>query len=1405
MDDTAIPAQQSPAEAGTPEEVVVRRRRTPVWLRWIAAGLAGLLTLMVIAALVLESPIGHRFVVDRIARYAPASGLRVEIGRIDGSLMGSATLRDVKFSDPDGLFLRVPVVQLDWRPLHWFTSGLDVRKLILHRGMLYRGPHLKPGDPNAPLLPDFDIRVDQFQLDRLTVSKGIFGEQRRIDLVARADIRKGRVLLTTDGRLGGQDRLYGYLDSEPKRDRFALKVDIAAPKGGFLAALTGARDSLAIKVDGAGRYTEWNGRALVTQPGQTLADLAIGNRAGRYAFSGPIHPDGFLSGIPARAAGPEVAVAGEGTLVSSVLSGQFSARGRGALIDGNGTVDLARNAFRQLRINAALRDPELFGPGVRLENARLAATLDGAFRDVVIDHRLTADRLLVGGVRAERLVQEGPLTRSGERWTFPLNLTAARVVTGNAMFDKRLMGGHARGTIRLAATRVFSDPLEIGMPGLGGALTLSGDTRSGDYRLTGPVAARDLALANLGTANADLRLDARFGAVPWLVSADVRGRMAQVSNATLTTLAGTGVRFAGRLAIGQKQPLLLQHFTVDGSKLALRVDGRVLPNGATSIVGSGRHVDYGPFTVQAQMAGDGPHAVLVFAHPLPAAGLRDVRVALAPIPQGFRIETAGQSRLGPFTGTLGLFSPPGGPTRIVIDKLDVWKTSVTGTLVLSGGAARGTLALTGGGVNGTIGLLPRGGGQGFDVALTVENARFGGEQPLAVGLARINASGTLANGHTTVNGNAYAEGLQTGSLFIGRLAANAALTDGTGRVTASLAGRRGSRFALQLLADVSPGRYALLAGGSYAGEAITMPRRAVLTSTAEGWALAPSQVDFAGGRVIASGTFGNGMNLDLALSDMPLALIDIFTADLGLSGKASGTIAWRQRGNGSGALAPTADARLEIKGLSRSGLVLTSRPVDVSLVARLTERDLETRAVIREGAAVRGRLQGRIANLPSGGSLGERLSAGALAAQLRYSGPADALWRLAALETFDLTGPLEVAADISGTLANPEIRGTLASTDLRLQSALTGTDLRAITAHGSFAGSQLQLTTFAGRARNGGLVSGSGSVDLSGMGAGRGPKLDLKLAARGAEILSRDDMAATVTGPIRIVSDGVGGTIAGRLAIESARWNLGRASVAAELPNVNTREINLPYDIAPARAIAAPWRYLIDARGGSRIQVRGLGLDSEWGADIHLRGTTAAPAITGKADLVRGGYEFAGKRFELTRGTIHFDGNSPPDPRLDISATAQMTGLTATVTVTGTSNHPDIRFSSVPALPEEELLSRLLFGSSITQLSAPEAVQIGAALASLRGGGGLDPINKLRTAIGLDRLRIVGADAALNRGTSIAVGKNIGQRMYVEIVSDGRGYNATQIEYRVTRWLSLLGTISSIGRQGVDAKVSKDY
>jgi translocation and assembly module TamB len=229
------------------------------------------------------------------------------------------------------------------------------------------------------------------------------------------------------------------------------------------------------------------------------------------------------------------------------------------------------------------------------------------------------------------------------------------------------------------------------------------------------------------------------------------------------------------------------------------------------------------------------------------------------------------------------------------------------------------------------------------------------------------------------------------------------------------------------------------------------------------------------------------------------------------------------------------------------------------------------------------------------------------------------------------------------------------------------------------------------------------------------------------------------------------------------------------------------------------------APGG--IEVDGMGLDSEWCADIVLRGTTADPRIGGVARVVprQGFYDFAGSRFDITRGVIDFNENAPPDPQIDLLAETTAGPLTVQVRVGGSASRPDIAFSSTPSMPEEEILAQLLFGGSIANLSATDALQLGAALSSLRGGAGLDPINRLRKAVGLDRLRIVPADQALNHGTALALGKRFGRRFYAEIITDGRGYNATSVEFRITSWLSLLGTVSSLGRESVAAAYRKDY
>jgi len=227
---------------------------------------------------------------------------------------------------------------------------------------------------------------------------------------------------------------------------------------------------------------------------------------------------------------------------------------------------------------------------------------------------------------------------------------------------------------------------------------------------------------------------------------------------------------------------------------------------------------------------------------------------------------------------------------------------------------------------------------------------------------------------------------------------------------------------------------------------------------------------------------------------------------------------------------------------------------------------------------------------------------------------------------------------------------------------------------------------------------------------------------------------------------------------------------------------------------------------GRDLRVTGLGISSRWTTDIDVGGYADAPRFTGRADLIQGDYDFAGRNFKLDRGTIRFRGESPPDPLLDIRAEAQLQGLDANVRVTGTGLKPEITFASTPALPQDELLSRILFGTSITNLSAPEALQLASAVAALQSGSGsLDPINALRRAIGLDRLRIVPADVATGQKTAVAAGKYITRKLFVEVVTDGQGYSATRAEYQITRWLSILSTISTVGRSNAAVRISKDY
>ena len=1430
-----VPAATAPASSGS-------RRRSAGYLgAKYGLGLPLALLLLLGALLLgLDTAIGHRLLADWLESGETDIGLGLSVGRIDGSIYGTAVLEDVALRDPQGVFLRVPVVEVQWRPLAWLDNRLDIRRAVLRRGMLLRVPHFRTPTVSGSLLPDFDVLVDRFSVERLTVAASVLGTERKVDLHARAEVRPRLAYLSVQGKLGGGDRLAVLLDDDRTHDRFALALDYAAPKGGLLAALTGAKGDRRVRLGGGGTWHQWRGSLVAEAGGQRAAVLALMQSKGAFALGGQLMPGAISSPATSRLLGERIQITGHGRLENNRLAGELDASSATLRVAGRGVADLGAGAFHHLAITADARAPLSVGDG-KLEGARGSMLLDGPFASFTAQTSVSASRWAdattsidgptahgtavrtIGGTGANTGSGTGAGTQTG--WRLPLSLAAARIVTGNPRLDPRLTGPRGTATLVLTGTHLTAGDIVLAAPALSARLALSGDVAGGVYGVSGQIASHGWQLGDLGRGDGDASLTlrlARGGA--WSFGAHLGGQLSGITNAGLARVAGDHLAFTGDASGRDGQPLILSRGNLTGEHLTLTATARRYLDGTATFTGSGHHATLGSFTLSGQMAADGVHASLLLPDPYPTGGVRDVTLTLSPgadgAAGGIAVDAAGQSMFGPFSGVLALV--PGGESdgqgaaRVDVRHFVISQTALNGSLSLPRDGPTGLLTLSGGGVAGSIQLAPRGDGEAMDLSLTMADAHFGGDQPLTIARGQLKLAGVLLRHHSTLEASLMAQGIGKGRLFLGQVSAQGRLDDGVGHVAANLAGRRGSRFELALAGDLAPDSVALSAHGLFAGQAIAMPRRALFTARSEaeggGWRMAPSQIDFGQGRAIASALFGNGnQELDLALAGMPLALGDVVFADLGLGGLASGTLHYSAPREG----LPTGDVRLMVKTLTRSGLVVSSRPIDLALVGRLNADRLEMRAVAGDSGQSNagqssagqtiGRLQASIANLPPLGLLIDRLRAGRFVAQMRYQGPADAPWRLMGLDDFDLTGPIAIAADITGSLDSPQIRGSLAGDTLHMASADTGTDITQLVARGGFDGSRLSFTTLAGHTTGGGLVNGSGSIDFSGITEGHRPALDFALATHKAQLASRADLALTASGPMRIVSDGVNGTIAGRLAVDSARWRLGLGQAATELPIIPTREINRSTDVAPGSARHTTWRFLVDLSGRSKVQVVGMGLNSEWGADLHLRGPLREPTLDGHADLVGGTYEFAGARFDLTRGRIIFTESAAADPRLDIAAVANITGLTATLTVHGTSLKPQIAFSSVPPLPEEEVLSRLLFGDSVTKISAPEAFQLGAALTSLHSGGGLDPINKVRSVVGLDRLRILPPDPTIGRQQAVAAGKYFGRHFYAEVVSDGHGYSASNIEARLTRWLSVLGSVSTVNQQSVNIRVSKDY
>jgi len=1399
-EDALPPAEEAPAPARP-------RGALALWLSRIAK--AVVVVALILAAIVaagmafLDTDPGHRLIVDRIAAIAPRSGLRVRIGRIDGSIWGRARLRDVRVYDPQGLFAESPAIDLDWRPVDYLWNRLQIHSLRADIVTLHRLPKLIPSEQPGPILPGFDIHIGRLDVKQLRLDAPVTGQARVAAVRGEAEIRRGRALVSLDARVqGGGDRLRLRLDAEPDRDRFDIDARIRAPANGAIDGLLGTTRPIRLDLGGQGTWSRWAGAARLDVAGRRTADLSLSMDHGRIGLTGWAEPASFTQGKVQRLTAPRVRIAANGTLADRRLDSRISLRSAALRLETRGVVDLAQGRFEGFEIAAELLQPKAMFPNMSGRQIRATAILNGAFGTADFIYRITSPHIAFDTTGLDDVRASGRGRLSPTPVTVPIEVTARRVTGAGEVAGGILANLRVAGRLMVSADRVTGDGLAFTSDKLRGTIGLVLDLRTGLYAVAINGGLQRYLVPGLGIVDvlADLRVTPGPGGRGAALSGHARVWVRRLDNGFLRSIAGGLPRLDADIARGPDGIIRFANLHLVAPKLTLAGHGVRRADGTFLFEGAGRHADYGPLTMTLDGRIDRPRLTLRLENPLPAAGLRDVTLHLEPNDAGFVWTADGGSMLGPFSGGGAILLPPGGNATIQISALNVSGTRVTGSLRIATGGIAGNLDLSGGGLTGRLALNPVASGQSIAFNLAARDASFAGPPPILIRRGQANGVVILGSAGTSIEGRVQLRGMSRGSLSLGRLDASASLRAGRGRIEARLAGSRGQDFALNLAADVTPGRYSITGSGTLDGRPIQLTSPAVLTSTAEGWRLERGSFNFAGGRANLAGLIGSHIELDADLEAMPLSVLDIAVADLDLGGVASGHVTYR---SGAGGAPPSGEANLRVRGLTRSGLVLTSRPVDIGLNARIAGSNAAVRVIAMSEGQTIGRAQARINGIGGAGSFVDQVTRAPMQAQIRYAGPADTLWRLTGIELLDLTGPVALGADMSGSIDRPAINGTVRAQGARLESAVTGMIITNLNAAGRFNGSRLQLEQFQGATADGGAVSGSGGFDF---GAENGVGIDLTIHAQNAQLLNRDDIRTSVTGDIAVRSDGDGGSISGRVQVTQGRFQLGAMSATAQIPQLNVRERGPRDDEPVVVKRLSPWTLDVDVARPSRLTVTGLGMNSLWSVELHVGGTVTDPAMRGEARLVRGSYDFAGRRFDLTRGTIVFDGSTPINPQLDIAAEARIPGINATIHVTGSSERPEISFTSTPAMPQDELLSRILFGTSITNLSAPEALQLASAVAALNNpNGGLDPINALRRGIGLDRLRILPADVTQGIGTQIAAGKYLGRRVYVELVTDGRGYSATSVEYQITRWLSLLGTVSTIGRQSVNVRVSRDY
>ena len=1401
-------------EPDVPREPVTERVIVlePMWRRvakWSGIVVVTLLVLAGGALLGINTGPGRAFVARQISATTFASGLNIKVGRIDGSLYGALVLRDVEVRDAKGAFGSAQEIAMDWRPFSYFSNRVDVRSLASPLVKVVRLPDLRAGDPNAPTLPDIEIDVAKLDLARIDIAQGVTGRRHIARLSGSAHIAGGRAQVVANGAtlvapgVAGGDQLALRLDAIPDQDKLDIDLRLTAPADGLVAGLAGVSEPITLSVEGDGSWSSWKGQAVGTLGGAELADLRIEAHSGTYAIRGVAKPQLYMKGSVERLADPQVDVALDVKWLNRVADTRLVLKSKALSVTADGVVDLARNSWGQFRAEALLLTPGSIAPNLNGRDVRVAVLLNGPFKSPVVDYKIQAASLGFGETRVEGLFAEGRARVNADRILIPVKAKATRVSGLNEAAGGLVTNLTLEGDLGINGDQLLSDNLKLKSDRIDATLIVAADLSKGRYTAALKGRVNDYEIASLGEV--DLVTDAKMFPAPgggWGISGHVL--------ATTTKLYSDGVRnFLGGNAVASSDVSIdadgvIRFTNVRGDAPAFRLtrgSGRYNADGTLLFEGEGISDLYGPVT--ARVTGTFARQVVLVHAPRPGlgVGLADIEATVRGTDGTYAIVAKGGSDYGPFTADVIVRN--GATMTIEVRGGRFAGMDFTGRLVATrAGPFAGNLAFNGSGVTGTARLSAQGSVQRADVDATATNATIPGVAELNIGRAIVKGYVILTDTPQIV-GDAQVANVRQGDFAIKAARVKIDYQGGSGTAQLLASGSSGVPFRIAANAKLSPREWIVAVDGQGNGIKFKTPSPAHIAIDKGMYRLLPTRVTLDKGSARIAGTYGKGLTLQARLDQLDLSVLNAFVPGFGLGGSATGSVDFAQANWNS---FPIANARLEVGDFTRSSLSAVSTPVSLVFVGKINPDGGEARALFKRGSTTVGRMVATLSPIgPEGGSWQNRLWAAPLSGGIRYNGPAAVIFSLAGLSDQHLEGALGVAADFSGRVNNPQLTGLVRGSNLTYENETYGTRLSSMKVEGHFSNDQLILNSLT-------AVAGTGTVNAKGtIGLSSAANYPMEIVADldNARLARSDALGATATGKITVTRNAQGNKIAGRLDIPEARYQVIRQGAAevSQLTGVRRKSdvLQTPEQRAASKGYGA-FDLDLRIRADNKLFISGMGLESEWRANITIGGTTANPTIGGTANVVRGTYDFAGRRFTINRGTIRFADRDLYNPVIDIGATANAEGVTAILNISGTAQQPRIAFTSSPALPQDEVLSRILFGSAVTNLSATEAIQLAGALNSLRGaGGGLNPLGKLRSVVGIDRLRILSPDDISGRGTALAAGQYITDDIYIEVITDAKGFTATQLEVALSRALSILSSTSSFGGTGVSIRYSRDY